>query len=75
VDEETQIRLQAIQTKIRRDEPVSEDELRDLILAAREGRRSAAAGAGKKARASAPKVPISVSTLFPALTNARPKGV
>jgi hypothetical protein len=67
VDEETQIRLQAIQAKIRRDEPVSEDELRDLILAAREGRRSAAPNASAKRKAAAPKVPISVSTLFPAL--------
>jgi hypothetical protein len=67
MDEETQERLAAIQAKIRADKPVSEDELRDLILSAREGRRSAAAGAGKKVRASAPKTPISVSTLFPSL--------
>lgn len=56
MDPETEERLALIQAKIRRDEDISDDELRELILAAREGRRSAG-GAQKAARKKIVEVP------------------
>ena len=61
MDEATQELLSAIQAKIRRNEDPTDDELRTLILTAREGRRAAAEGQ-KTSRKKA--VPISLMTLF-----------
>jgi len=60
--EEYQELLMRIRAKVRDNIEVEEEELRELILLGREGRRSAAIGQTKRRKAPIP--PISVSQLF-----------
>jgi hypothetical protein len=63
IDAEAEAQLQAIRLKIRNGIEPTEDEMREVILAARAGRRSAADGQAKRRKA--PPVPITVTQLFP----------
>lgn len=61
-DFDTEAQIEAIRQKIRAGIEPTEDEMREVILAARAGRRSAADGQ-KKAR-KAPPPAITAATLF-----------